>query len=348
VLGVTVHVLAFSWYFYHDIHSTIETVHTRTAPAQLEAAAARAALAEADSLALKSFQSGEAQLDGPGDQYQNKIAMASQSLAQVAENNMAGETGSQQLQLVEGLLVAYTGWIEQADVYYRQDPASLLATTDLWYASRLLHAPDTGILAQLDALLKAQQEAMDNELAHGPNMFFRAVLLALPIAVLFVILLLAQRFLRRTFRRSVNVPLALSTVLLAVLCVLPVLNIVAQQRLATAAGNLRQVVDMWQVNTSAKAAEGQQLLKERVDKECPRGCSATVDRFTANLGNAGTNEPVEDKALTEKAQQFNEEITAVGATSGLEPLIPVGVVLLAVLVALGFRSRIEEYRYQPK
>lgn len=353
LLGATVLVLASSWSSFHEVHSTIDTVGNRTAPGLQEAAIARSALAEADSLAINSFRSGEAQLAGPGDRYQNQIAVASQSLAQVAGDNAAGEPGSRQIQLVEGLLVAYTGWIEQADAHHRQggDAPTALATTDLWYASRLLHTPESGILAQLDALVRAQQAALDEQVAGSSTTFVSVALVAVPITTLFVLLLLAQRFLRRRFRRAWNPPLVLATVALAAFSVIAVLGVVAQHRLEVAAADLRQVVDIWQARTSATDAAGQEMLKDLVTTQCASadgGCGDTVTRFITDLRSAGTGVQVDDRELTAAAKRVNEGIAAAGGTAGLEPLIPFGAALLAVLVPLGFRTRIEEYRYQPR
>jgi hypothetical protein len=349
LLGVAVLVLASSWYAFRDVHSTTDMVRERTAPAMLEAAATRSALAEADSLAMNSFHSDEALLSGPGDRYQNQIAVASQNLAQVAEDNVAGEAASRQLQLVEGLLVGYTGWIEQADVHHRQgDAMAALATADLWYASRLLHAPDTGILAQLDSLLKAQQQALDEQIADGTRTFVSVALWLVPLLALFALLFVAQRFIRNRFHRRQNVHLLLATILLAAFCALPVLADQAQAQLEQAAHDLRQAGESWQARTTSAGVKGQKLLKDMVTKQCSGGCGATVSRFIAEIPVGTTPGLLTDQQLTEQAKRVNEEIATAGDAAGVELLIPIWAAVFAVLVVFGFRSPIEEYRYQPR
>src|SRR5262249_18153041 len=131
VFGTTL--LAFT-----KVHSTANTVRARTAPAIVQLSIARDALVRADNAAISNFTGcdlssfsadsncadlpsprpdtdiGLSHLAGPGEEFQNQIAIASQSLTQVAADNMAGEAGSRTLQLIEGLLVTYTSLIEHA------------------------------------------------------------------------------------------------------------------------------------------------------------------------------------------------------------------------------------------
>src|SRR5579864_3264916 len=79
-------------------HGTAASVRDRTSPAWLDAVEARAALSDADRAAWQSFRSGEAQLIGPGQQYQNDITTASQDLERLAALEPSGSSGSQQLQ----------------------------------------------------------------------------------------------------------------------------------------------------------------------------------------------------------------------------------------------------------
>ncbi|MFJ5986319.1 hypothetical protein [Lentzea sp. NPDC092896] len=350
LLGLTLLVLMSSWYAFDDVNDTIDTVRDRTAPALLEAAAARSALAEADSLAINSFSSGEAQLVGPGDRYQNRIAVASQSIAQVAEDNTLGDAGSKQLRVVAGLVVAYTGWIEQADAHYRQGGGTTtLAAVDLWYASRLLHEPKTGVLAQFEELAKAQQDALGAQLDESSTTFWRGALVALPIVALLVALLVAQRFLRRRFRRAWNLPLVFATVVLAGCGVITVLGVVAQQRVEAAAGELRQVTSTWDTRTSATRAAAQEDLKDLVTKLCAPadgGCGDTVVRFMADLRSSGTPDAVTDKDLTDAAKNVNNSVAETDDYADLEALIPIGAGLILLSVLLGLQPRIQEYRYE--
>ncbi|WP_394618699.1 hypothetical protein JNUCC0626_06230 [Lentzea sp. JNUCC 0626] len=350
LLGVTALVLLSSWYAFDNVHDTIDTVRDRSAPALLEAAVARSALAEADSVAIRSFSSGEAQLIGPGDRYQNQIAVASQAIAQVAEDNTLGEAGSKQLRVVAGLVVAYTGWVEQADAHYRQGGGSTsLAAVDLWYASRLLHEPESGVLAQFDELVKAQHDALGGQLSGSSTTFWRGLLVAVPILALLVLLVVAQRFLRHRFRRSWNLPLVFATVVLAGCGAITVFGVLAQQEVETAADELRQVTSTWDGQITTTRAEAQEELKNLVTKICAAadgGCGDTVVRFLSDLRQTGTPEPVPDKALTDAARHVNASVAAADDYSGLETLLPIGAVLIGLAVLLGLHPRIQEYRYE--
>ncbi|ONI85146.1 hypothetical protein ALI22I_30115 [Saccharothrix sp. ALI-22-I] len=347
LLVTTALVAAVSWYAFDDVHDTIDTVDTRTSRALLEASAAKSALVEADLLAITSFRTGEALLSGPGDRYGNRIATASQSLAQVAEDNVAGEDGSKQIQVVEGLLASYTDWIGQANAHHRQN--SGLATIDLWYASRLLHTQDSGVLAQLENLVKVQQDAMDVQLAGSSTSPGRIALLTVPVGVLLALLVGAQVFHAKRFRRVLNVPLVLATLVLAGVCAVVGYGLVAQHRVEVAADDLRALVGTWQERTSATAAEGQQALSDLVTGECrgaDGGCGETVTRFITELRAADPGTRPSDLELTGGVQRVNSQIAVANGTADLELLIPAGALLIAVLVWLGFLPRLEEYRHR--
>lgn len=346
ILVTTAAVAAFSWAAFDSVHDTIDTVDTRTSAALVAASAAKSALVEADRLAINSFVTGEARLSGPGDQYQNRIAAASQSLAQVAEANVAGDAGSEQIQVVEGLLVAYTGWIGQADAHHRQD--SGLATTDLWYASRLLHA-DGGVLAQLDTLVDVQRDALAVQLARSSTSLWRVVSLTVPVVLLLGLLIGAQVFHAKRFRRTFNPLFLLATAVLVGLCVITLRGVDAQDRVAGAAGDLRALVETWEDRTSATTAVGQHALGDLVTAECRAadgGCGYTVTRFISELPAVHGEAQASDLVLAERVERVNDNIDAANDAADLELLIPAAALLIAVLVWLGFRPRLDEYRHR--
>jgi hypothetical protein len=101
---------------YAGVHGSADPLRTQTAPAILEVAAAKTALREAHSAARTTLDSDSASdLVGTGEDYRSQLAAANQSLARAAEADVAGEPGLRQLQTIAGLIVAYTGWIEQAE-----------------------------------------------------------------------------------------------------------------------------------------------------------------------------------------------------------------------------------------
>jgi hypothetical protein len=326
-------------------------VRTRTVPAVAQIAIARAALVRADNAAIHSFTTNEVQLAGPGEEYQNQIAIAGQSLTLVAENNMAGGEGSRALQLVEGLLVTYTAQIEQADAHFRQPRGEALGTVDLWSASRMLHNPDGGILAQLDTLLNKQYEALDNQLLSNSMTPRSALTLFVPIVGLVALLLSAQVAMWRRFRRRVNLWLVLAVVLLIALSMVTSRNIVSQHHLKAARTTLNQLVGDRQKQTSVTDVEGQHALLDQVRDACdqPDGCGDTVARFITAVDERGRAAAgPDDSRLIDETQKVNEETAAAGADSGLEPSIYILTLLIAAAVLLGFRPRLNEYRYRPR
>jgi hypothetical protein len=349
LLVLTVVVFGTTLWTFHRLHATAETVRTHSAPAVLGLTLARAALVKADHAVITSFGTDESMLVGPGADHQNQIAIASQSLTQVAEHNVAGDAGSRTLQLVNGLLVSYTNLVGQADVHYRQG-GSRLGTTYLWYASRLLHTPHSGLLAQLDLLLDTHEQVLERQLGASAVTVWTVLLWGVPIAGLFVLLVVAQVVLRRRFRRTWNPWLSLATVLLVGLLGVASLVFVSDGRLDESRDALHRAVSDRQAQTSATDSGGQQDLLQFVDRICeqPGRCGETITRFRAEVESAETEGGVDDGRLAAAAQKVSERTEAARATAGYEFLIYVLAALIGLSVLFGFRRRIDEYRYRPR
>lgn len=354
LLVATAVVFGTSLWVFQNVHGTVETVRTSTAPAIIDVLTAAAALVEADRAAIASLGTGKAQFTGPGQQYQNQIALAGQSLAQAAEDNAAGEDGSQTIQLVEGLLVSYQNLIGHADANFRESPGSILGTTDLWYASHQLHVVDIGILAQLSRLLEVQRRALDSQLSANSMTTVAVLVWVPPIVFLFVVLCVTQVFLKRCFRRTLNPFLLLATVLLVGLSVVMSLTIWSQNRLQDSRANLDQLVNDWGAQIRVADVEGQRGLQNAVQgcAQVEGGCGVTVTKFAADLETA--NQDAANRTATEtiivpqRTMQVNGQIATAGRYADLWFLIPLGTALIAVLILLGLRPRIEEYRYRPR
>jgi hypothetical protein len=333
---------------FQAVHATAAEVQARSAPSVLGVAATRAALVAADAAAIGSFHSGEARLAGPGDRYQSQIAVASQSLAQVAENNVAGPAASQTIQLLEGLLVAYTSLIEQADVQYRQEGDASLGAADLWYASHLLHMPDGGVLAELDTLRDAERTALAHQLATGGTNPLWTLAWAVPAAVLFALLAVTQVFLRRRFGRTLTPPLAAATLILLLLVLGMGSALRAGDHLKTARTALSTATADWQTQVSATDRLGQAALVEVVQQGCrDSGCGATFTRFVAALPSAGGPGPqVADRAVAADVRVVNREAAAATRTTTTQVLLLVAGLAIVVSIPLGLYRRIEEYRYR--
>lgn len=348
LLAATVAVLITSLSAFAGVQLAVDDVRTRTAPAVLGVVAAKAALVRADSAAVNSFETGQVQLIGPGQQYQNEIAQASQSLTQVAEDNAAGAAGSGTLQLVQGLLVAYTGLIEQAGVHFRQDGATALGATDLWSASRLLHLPGDGILAQLDGLREDQHTALRRQLSTGWMHPVTIFVWVVPIVVLAGLLCLTQVFLHRRFQRLLNAPLLAASVLLLALAAGTSFALVSQDRSGDGGDTLNQVLQEWRAQTAATDASGQQALATVVQGQCvgiDGGCGVSVTEFVDKLPAASPGNEAADWQ-TIKTTEVNEKLESADQSGIFEFAIPGVALVIAALVLLGLQPRIDEYRYR--
>lgn len=350
LLVMTGVVFAGSLAAFTGVQSTVQEVSDRTAPAVLEVVAARSALVQADSAAMISFRTGQVQLIGPGEQYQSQLAIASQNLARVAEHNSAGEAGSRTLQVVEGLLATYGGWIEKADVHFRTDEPTPLGAADLWYASRLMHDPDSGILTQLDVLTELERTALSQTLSTGWMNPASMLVWIVPILVLLGLLCVAQVFGKRRFRRTVNPALAAATLLLLMVAGATSVTLVSRAQANAAGQTLNQVVDQRLAQAGRNAVRAQQDLAAVLRAQCEGvqdGCGDTVEAFFAEVRQAGAGSgasPVQ-RGL-EETRQINDKLASASQSGLLEYLIPVGVVTIAVLILVGLQRGIDEYRYR--
>ena len=334
-------VLGASAWVSQGTRATAERVKTHSVPSIMHILAAHAALVEADEAAVDSFRTGAVGLTGPGERYQNQIALAGQNLTQLAVDSIAGAGVGQGIQLVQGQLTAYSGLIEQADAHNRQDPTSALAGADLWYASRLLHMPDGGILALLDDLLAVERQALARQLTAGRMAPGWVVTWIVPVGVLFALLVGVQAFLSSRFRRTFNLPLLAATVAVLALAFGMSFDFAARGELTATqkAGNV--LVGVWQARTDATDRRGQEMLGELVAKVCPDGCAETVDRFTAAPGGAG--EPPTEESLTAHIKDVDGHAAA-AAAADRQMLLVLAVLAAMALVPLGLYPRIDEYR----
>ncbi|MCA1603953.1 MAG: hypothetical protein LC775_00360, partial [Acidobacteria bacterium] len=100
--------------------------------------------------------------------------------------------------------------------------------------------------------------------------------------------------------------------------------------------------------TSVTDIRRQQALMDLVTRECQQagvGCGATVPRFVPHPEPANIASEI---TLSDRATQVKMQFEAADGNGGLWPLIPLLTALVAVLIPLGLRPRIEEYRYRPR
>jgi hypothetical protein len=345
LLGCAVLTLVTSYLAVTGVVDTAALVQARTSQAILAVAAARDALVSADAAAVSSFASGEAKLAGPGQDYENEMAAASQSLAQVAEFNQADEASGGTPQVVAGLVTAYASAMGQADAHFRQPGSAVVGLADLWYASRLLHAPE-GVLAQLADLQVQERAALDRQLAGDGMSAGLLPLWLIPPVLMLVLLVLTQLYLRGRFRRRLN-PLLLGA---SVLTAGVVVALSATLGLAGGLDDVRARVDdalaVRQTEVAATDAGGQSGLANLVRQQCPAGCGSTVDDFEAAIRPVSAAPDTTDR-VTAAVRAVTAQAASAAESGGLPVLVPVGVVLAAGLVVWGLYRRIDEYRYEP-
>jgi hypothetical protein len=334
-----------------QVRDTADAVRTRTAPAILQLAIAHDALVQADDVAITSFaaESGLVgpRLSGPGDEFRNQIAIASQSLTQVAGENTVGEASSRTLQLVQGLLVTYTALIEQADAHWQRDDKALGAT-ELWSASQLLHGAQ-GILGQLDALLDAQRRALGGQIGAGTMTWPASLTLVLLNLVLFALLVSTFRILRRRFRRSVNRGLVAACVLLVVGFAVIYQILSTQQQLRDSRDALDHLVSDRRTHSSNVDYDGQRTLAGLLHGLCDAGgCGDTIAVFVTTTDAAKRGPDVTESRLASEAKRLTALIGTAdgGGLSGL-PVYPLPFAI-CLAVFLGLRPRLLEYRYQAR
>jgi hypothetical protein len=193
---------------------SVDAIGRGTAPAIINAQRIHESLADADRSSANAFLTVGTGAPGPLSQYDADLLRATRELEQAAESNGAGSQASRHLQAATSLVPQYSGLVEAARANNRQGfpvgPAYLRA------ASRLMHEPGSGILANVDALDNLNSQDLQEE---DVALWFPVGGLAAFIvfaAVLFGLLAHTQRFLRRRFRRRHNLHLLAASMLLVV------------------------------------------------------------------------------------------------------------------------------------
>ncbi|SCL34767.1 hypothetical protein GA0074692_3920 [Micromonospora pallida] len=330
------------------VHRAADAVAAQSVPSVLAVYDTQVALRAAHGAALAGFSDGTQLLGGPGEEYQNQIAAAGQHLAEVAERNAAGETGSGDLQVVEALLVTYTGLIARADVHYRQD-RDALGTAALWDAASLLDE----LLRRLDRLREAQVDALDEQAGRVWTKPATAALWLLPVLALLGLLVRAQRFMRHRFRRRMNVPLLLATLFVLLMGVATSSSLWSAGQLTGTREAAREIARHREHQLTELATLHTGSLGQRLDAACePIDCPRTIGQLTP-AGVAPLPGSPSSAATAARAAQASSDVAVDranrAATSfGGELTLPVAALCAAVAVLLGFQPRLDEYRYQEK
>lgn len=235
-----------------------DAIRERRLPAVLALEQVAEALTEADRAAVGELVSGAFPLTGPGTEYQDAVKTAGQALADARER-LGGSAGAlTQLRAVDGLIIEYTGLVGMAQSG-REGP---LAVAGIVYASDLLHAPETGILARVGELRDGELAAIRETRDGRWTSRVAIVPLAVCAAATFLLLAVSLLYLRRRFRRHVNPPLALALVALLMLGAWDVGNALrTRERIDTAAGpGVTRLAELWQARTAVQRVVGAESL----------------------------------------------------------------------------------------
>ena len=314
-------------------HETVLSVRDQSSPAVLGALEAHAALSDADRAVWNSFRSGEAQLIGPGQDYQDDITIAGQTLAQLA--GLQGSEGAigRRLQAVNGQLVNYQGLVGLAAATYRGAATRELGYAYLSYASKALRDPEGGLLAGIDAVAAADRRSLAARHAAAwtsPWLLLAYAVFALP---LLASLVYTQRFLRRRFRRTTTPPLALATALAfgisLWLCVATVRSDRAFSRAHEVA--LPRLYAIWHSQTDSVDRHAKAL----------RAGTASRDGAATRSARAGGL----DIAATQTARDdLDAALAAAADTRALPVALPLAASGIGALTFFGLRRRLDEYR----
>jgi hypothetical protein len=330
LLGLGAVVLGVSLTAFFEVRSTVATAAHRTLPALIAVSAAGHALAEADSDAMTSFGTDTVRITGPGGDYQRQITLAGQNLEQAAEVNVAGDDGSRKLLLIDSQLADYRRLIEQAHAAYVDSTG--LGLTEAIYASRLMHGSGA-VLAELSSLHGLEENALQNELASVWMTPWAVVIWAAPMLGLFVALIIAQEYLRWRFRRRANWWLLAATAALVLVALGTATTLSAEHGLHDARSGVDQLVH-------------DQTLTPRSGSASSNPVSAALNQRCAaeNAGCQVTDLAASYQVQIDQATTITSQAAAAADSHGLEFAIPAVGGAIVVLVLVGFRRRLEEYR----
>ncbi|WP_206739204.1 hypothetical protein [Streptomyces sp. L2] len=189
---------------YEGVHGDAAPLRGSSAPAVFSIDTALYALGEARQAATAETPSTS--------EFQRQIAVAAQSLAAAAADDVGDAAGRQAVWTVTGLITVYTGYVLKA----QQEPSgSVLRAAYLSYANSVLRADGTGIVARLDALRADQRAVVHRQTSFGWALWLGWSVTALLVLALGAALLETQLFLRHRFRRRYNRQLIAAGALLA-------------------------------------------------------------------------------------------------------------------------------------
>lgn len=325
-------------------HSVVSAAgHATTA--DMQAAAAYYALADADSQAVLTIPN----YAGLSGQYEGDIAAAGQSLELVAENNVAGASGTSALQLLEGLLAAYTGLVEEADGNFRTQGTgtSEVGNEDLWSASELMHQQILTGDDSVTSLETGANDALDGDRSSLWASPWLSALWIVPALALLGTLAWTQRLLYRRMRRMLSLPLMLAAGAVIALCVTTGNVIASEGALTTASGTAASVIAMQQYKAADSDSQGQSALAKLL-VSCG-SCNATVNSQVGQWTRKDSKieKPLSTCEILECESNYGQQ-SATAQAGYSRSMIIIGVLTVALLLLIPLRlwDYLDEYRFR--
>jgi hypothetical protein len=171
-----------------------------------------------------------------------------------------------------------------------------------------------------------------------------------PSLLLLAGLLVAQAYLARRFRRRLSIPLALATALLLALAASGVTVALARHRLASAGADMTRVTGEQAAAVDYSDYQGEIAVGGLIGMLCqgqPTGCTPTVARFRSSYRATGWVPGTLVPSSSQIAADTGVTMAQLGSADdgyGMQFAVPAVGIVIAILIAAGLQSRIDEYR----
>lgn len=223
------------FFAYRAVHDDTVPLSSSSTPAVLAVDTAQNALRTAHQVVRDSGPAGD--MSG---EFHTQISVAHQSLALAASENVIGVEGRHDLQTITGLIAVYSGWVER----WGQEDRGALSTAYLHYAEQVLGLQSASgtddIMSRLDALRGEQLDEAERQAEFPWQLWLGWSTVTVLYLALCLTLLRTQRFVRRHFRRPVQLRLLAATVVCALgVPVLGRLTLRAQRAMAGSVAEIR-------------------------------------------------------------------------------------------------------------
>ncbi|WP_109033993.1 hypothetical protein [Streptomyces rubrogriseus] len=249
------------FFAYRGVHDDTVPLSTASTPGIRAVDTAKSALRQANAVVRETGAEGDT-----SGEFLTQVSVAQQSLALAASENVTGLAGRHDVQTVTGLIAVYSGWVERRG---REPDGSPLRAAFLHYAEKVLGleaeaGTEGDIMSRLDDLRGEQLAEARRQAAFPWQLWLGWCTVAVLYAALCGALLESQRYLRRRFRRPVQLRLLAATAVCAV--GVPVLA--------------------WQT-VSAHRAMTDSVFEVRVPPAAPEAIPEVADEVQGALANAG-------------------------------------------------------------